>query len=107
MKNLPIMSFAFFCSIFLVLAANAQTAEETYTAKCVTCHGASGTGDTRAGKALKAPDFHDAEFIKASDADLVAAITNGKNKMPAFGTKLTEAQIQGLVKYIRGIQKPQ
>jgi mono/diheme cytochrome c family protein len=92
-----LMSFAAFFSIFLVLAASAQTAEDTYATQCATFHGASGTGDTRAGKALRAPDFHDAELLKASDADLATAITDRKNKMPAFGTKLTEAQIQWLV----------
>ena len=32
-----------------------------------------------------------------SDADLTAAITNGKGKMPAYKGKLTDAQIKDLV----------
>jgi len=40
-----------------------------------------------------------------SDADLTAAITNGKGKMPAYKGKLTDAQISDLVSYIRTLKK--
>jgi mono/diheme cytochrome c family protein len=40
-----------------------------------------------------------------SDADLNAAITKGKGKMPGYEGKLTADQIQDLVKYIRSLKK--
>jgi mono/diheme cytochrome c family protein len=40
-----------------------------------------------------------------SDADLTAAITDGKGKMPAYKGKLTDAQIKDLVGYIRTLKK--
>ncbi len=92
-------------AIGLVQAAAAETAGDTYKAKCAMCHGADGTGNTPAGKAMKARDFHDADVVKASDADLIGAITKGKNKMPAYGAKFTPDEIKGLVAYIRTIQK--
>jgi cytochrome c6 len=40
-----------------------------------------------------------------SDADLAAAISNGKPpKMPAFKGKLTDDQIKDLAKYIRTLK---
>jgi mono/diheme cytochrome c family protein len=54
---------------------------------------------------MKARDFHDPDMIKVTDADLVVAITKGRNKMPAYGTQFSEDQIKGLVAYIRGLQK--
>jgi len=49
--------------------------------------------------------FKTAALIKASDADLIAATTNGKGKMPAYKTQLTDAQISALITYIRTLQK--
>ena len=85
--------------------ASAETATDTYKAKCAMCHGVDGNGSTPAGKAMKARDFHDADVIKSSDADLIQAITKGRNKMPAYGTKLSEEQIKGLVAHIRDLEK--
>jgi cytochrome c5 len=89
----------------LTQIAAAETAADTYKAKCAMCHAADGTGNTSAGKAMKARDFHDADVIKASDADLIEVITKGRNKMPAYGTKLNQDQIKGLVAHIRGLEK--
>jgi len=49
--------------------------------------------------------FKSPEYIKASDADLIAATKNGKGKMPAQAGKLTDAQIKDAVAYIRTLQK--
>jgi mono/diheme cytochrome c family protein len=40
-----------------------------------------------------------------SDADLTATITNGKNKMPAYGKSLKADDIKELVAYIRTLKK--
>ena len=77
---------------------------DTYKAKCAMCHGADGLGTTPAGKALKAASFKDPAIVKAPDAELIAAVKNGKNKMPAYTGKLTDDQIKSAVAYIRTLQ---
>ena len=97
-------------AMFVVLAAfavsaSAQSGADTYKAKCQMCHGATGLGDTPAGKAMKALPLNLPDLIKASDTDLIAATTNGKGKMPAYTGKLTPAQIKNVIAYIRTLQK--
>ena len=83
----------------------AQIAAEIYVAKCQMCHAADGSGDTPAGKTMKARPFNSPDVLKESDADLIAIIKNGKGKMPAFAGKLTDAQIADLIVHIHTLQK--
>jgi len=76
----------------------------TYKAKCAVCHGASGKGDSPAGKSMGVLSFSDPAMAGKSDADLRAVIEKGKNKMPAYGKSLTPEEIQGLVAYIRSLK---
>ncbi|MGB7547854.1 MAG: cytochrome c [Terracidiphilus sp.] len=78
---------------------------DIYKSKCVICHGADGMGTTPAGKALKAAAFKDSAIVKAPDSELIAAVKKGKNKMPPFAGKLTDAQIKTVVAYIRTLEK--
>lgn len=78
---------------------------DTYTSKCQMCHGAAGLADTGAGKAMGAKPFNLPEYIKASDADLIAVTKSGKGKMPAYAGKLTDPQITDVIAYIRTLQK--
>ena len=95
-----------FLAASIVTPAFAQSGgADIYKAKCAMCHGPSGLGDTPAGKALKAPSFKDPAIVKAPDADLIAAVTNGKGKMAAYTGKLTDPQIKSVVTYIRTLQK--
>jgi mono/diheme cytochrome c family protein len=66
----------------------------TYKAKC----------QTAAGKSMKALPFNSPELKKASTASLIASVTNGKGKMPAYAGKLTDAQIKEVVEYVRTLQ---
>jgi cytochrome c6 len=81
------------------------TPEQAYKTKCATCHGADGSGATPAGKATKARDFCSDEVRKETDEEWTSIIVKGKNKMPAYDKKLSEAEITGLVAYIRGLCK--
>jgi cytochrome c6 len=83
----------------------AQTGADTYKAKCQMCHGATGLGDTPAGKKMNARPFNSPDVLKESDADLIAIIKNGKNKMPAFAGKLTDAQINDVLAFIHTLPK--
>ena len=87
------------------LSAQAQnTAETLYKSKCAACHGADGTGSAT-GKKMGAHDFTTADVQGMSDAELSTIITNGKNKMPAYGKSLKSEDVQGLVAYIRTLKK--
>ena len=77
----------------------------TYKAKCATCHGADGKGDTPAGKSTKARSFGDAEVVKASDDDLAGIIEKGKGKMPGYGKSMKPDEIKDMVAYIRSLAK--
>jgi mono/diheme cytochrome c family protein len=78
---------------------------DTYKAKCQMCHAADGLGGTPAGKAMKAMPFNDPQILNKSDADLIAATTNGKGKMPAYKGKLSDAEIKAVIAYIHTLQK--
>src|SRR5580693_3865061 len=73
--------------------------------KCASCHGPDGAANVPAGKALKARDFHSPDVQEQSDADLIAVITTGKNKMPAYGKQLKPAEIAALAAYSRSLGK--
>lgn len=88
------------------LALHAQTpGADTYKAKCQMCHGADGLGATPAGKAMKAIPFTDPQIVGKPDADLIAATTDGKGKMPAYKGKLSDAEIKAVIVYIHTLQK--
>ncbi|MGC9225083.1 MAG: c-type cytochrome [Terracidiphilus sp.] len=76
----------------------------TYKTKCQMCHGADGQ-PTMAGKSMKAMPFKSPEMISASNATLIASVTNGKGKMPAYAGKLSSSEIKDVVAYIRTLQK--
>ena len=86
-------------------AADAPGASGIYKAKCASCHGPDGAGQTPAGKAMKVRDLRSAEVQKLSDSDLQKAISDGKGKMPPYKSKLSVADISSLVAYIRGLAK--
>jgi len=90
--------------VWSVPARAGDSGEATYKAKCASCHGADGKGETPAGKAMKAGDFASEAVQKASDSDLSDAIVKGKGKMPAFKT-LTADQVKDLVAHIRALGK--
>ena|SRR5271166_4274649 len=77
----------------------------TYKAKCAMCHGADGLATSTMAKSMKVLSFKAPEMVKASDAQFFASTKNGKNKMPAYNGKLTDAQIKDVVAYIRMLQK--
>jgi len=91
--------------LFLSLSADAQNASEAlYKSKCAACHGADGSGSAT-GKKMGAHDFATADVQGMSDTELSTIITNGKNKMPAYGKSLKAEDIKGLVAYIRTLKK--
>jgi mono/diheme cytochrome c family protein len=83
----------------------AADAASLYKAKCALCHGADGKGDTPIGKKMGLRDFASPEVQKMSDTELITTVAKGKNKMPAYEQKLSNAEIKDLVAYIRRFAK--
>lgn len=77
----------------------------TFKSKCSPCHGVDGSGNTPAGKTVKAQDLRVPEIQSKADAELAKVITDGKGKMPSFKSSLSADQIKGLVAYIRTLKK--
>ena len=106
MKNLIRASMVVL--LFALVASTAFAADsgaDLFKAKCASCHGATGAGDTAMGKSMKLKDLGSPDVQNASDADLANVIAKGKKPMPAYEGKLTNDQIQDLVKYIRTLKK--
>jgi mono/diheme cytochrome c family protein len=81
-----------------------MTATTIYNRDCSLCHGQNGSR-TLKGKLLGAPNLNDSHWQeKTSDAHIFNVIANGHEKMPAFGKKLSQAQIESLVAYIRRLK---
>jgi mono/diheme cytochrome c family protein len=83
----------------------AADAASLYKAKCALCHGADGKGDTPVGKKMGLRDFASPDVQKMSDSELHTVVAKGKNKMPAYETKLSNAEIKDLVTCIRRFAK--
>jgi cytochrome c6 len=105
MRKSLVFAFIAMTTSGIATSAHAQTGSATYKAKCQMCHAADGSGNTPAGKSLKAVPLNSPDLIKASVEQLIAATTNGKGKMPAYGTKLSAANIKDTIAYIRTLQK--
>jgi cytochrome c6 len=100
MKVLQRVALVALIAALALPALSQDKAADLYKSKCAMCHGADGTKTMMGAKPLSG-----AEVQGMADADLNAAITNGKGKMPAYKGKLTDAQISELVSYIRTLKK--
>jgi len=93
-----------------VSMASADVAAD-YKKNCASCHAADGSGNTKMGKKSGARDYRDAKVQASfSDSDATKAIKSGvkkdgKDKMKAYASKLSDAQIKALVKYVRAFKK--
>ena len=114
MKNvlLILVLLTFAASTSLLAAASltgnvpAASAAELYAKQCASCHGKDGRAKTIKGKLKHARNLADGEWQeKVSDERIFNSIMNGKEKMPAYGKKLSQEQIESLVTYVRGLKK--
>jgi mono/diheme cytochrome c family protein len=88
-----------------VFAQDKANGEKVYKAKCASCHGPDGKGETAAGKATKARDICSEEVKNESDAAWTDIIVKGKNKMPSYDKKVTDAERTDVIAYMRGLCK--
>ena len=92
-------------ALLLPSTALAADGPALFKQSCVPCHGKDGSGNTPAGKALKAHDLRTPEVQKRSDAELARQVRDGKGNMPAFKGKISEEEITALVGFVRSLAK--
>ena len=82
----------------------AQTPAQTFTATCAGCHGPVGTPNPAMVQAMGAmPNF--ATLHAPADSVWVRSITLGKGKMPAYGSRMSPAQVRAMVAYLKTLKK--
>ena len=103
----------FIWAAFLLFASDPQT-ERLFKAKCASCHGDDGKGQTDSGKKYGVPDFSGVTWQKSkTDEQLKEAFGNPKSVEKAgqkldihgYKSKLRADQIDALVKHLRGLSK--
>lgn len=73
---------------------------------CASCHGKDGRAKTFKAKFNHARNLTDPTWQAAiTDEHMYESILHGKDKMPAFGKKLSEDEVAALVTYIRMLKK--
>ncbi|MEW5848573.1 MAG: cytochrome c [Myxococcota bacterium] len=109
---------AVLAGMFAVLAAPGGEAgaapdkklERLWKAKCASCHGADGKGQTEQGRKKGAEDMTTKEWQKArTDADMKKAILEGfkrekngiKQEMEPYKDKLKPEEVDALIQYSR------
>ncbi len=90
---------------FALPACAQNSGAEIFKAKCQMCHGPDGLSNTPVARMLKIPSLKDPKVVSATDSAMFTQIKNGKNKMPPFNGKLTDAQIKTVIAYVRTLQK--
>lgn len=79
------------------------SARANFQKNCATCHGENAEGGTKEvdGKRLKVPSLRTGHALEHTDEKFVLQITEGDEEMPAFKEKLSAAEINDLVRFIR------
>jgi mono/diheme cytochrome c family protein len=95
-------------------AAAAQKAKKSrvdaravYVRNCARCHGAEGAADTEQAEIYNATNFTDAGWWRRERPNnfrLRRVIAEGGSGMPAFGKRLSAAEINALVPYVRAFK---
>jgi len=80
-----------------VLAAEVANGAKIFSANCAACH-AGGNNVIMANKNLKKAAL--AEYGMDTVAAITTQVTKGKNAMPAFGGRLSAAQIEDVATYV-------
>ena len=78
--------------------------EKYWMDACARCHGVNGNGRDNNSKPLPDAGFDFTDSRKANkkkDSDWVKVTLNGKDKMPAFKDKMTEADAQKMIAILR------
>ena len=79
------------------MAGDAASGAKVFSANCAACH-AGGNNVVNGAKTLKkdALEKYEMNSLEA----IITQVTNGKNAMPKFGGRLTDAQIEDVATYV-------
>lgn len=75
-----------------------------WTDACARCHGANGSGRDNSGKPLPDNGFDFTDSRKANkkkDSDWIKVTMDGKDKMPAFKDKMSQADVEKMIPIMR------
>jgi len=86
-----------------IFTSNNESPRTIYLNNCARCHGADGKSQTELGRLNDTPDISGGKARRLSVSKLTRLITKGQGSMPAFGKKLTKAQISSVANYVRGL----
>ena len=89
----------------VTVTASAADGAAVFKAKCSSCHGADGKGQTTMGKKFGLRDLGSPDVQKQSDAELTKITAEGKGKMPAYGTKISADDLKAVVQFMRTFKK--
>lgn len=92
-------------TVTLAPLAFAADGAAVYKAKCASCHGVDGKGQTPIGKKMNLRDLGSPEVQKQTDKELYDWTAVGKGKMPGYKDKLTDEEIKALVAHMRAFAK--
>lgn len=83
--------------------------EQSYGARCASCHGDTGKGDGKATRFIK-PAPADISTVEArdrmTDGEMFYKITEGKKPMPGMARTLSDEERWQVVHYLRTLQPP-
>jgi len=112
MKYLPLTASLVSLLFAGAAAARAADAKDNWAKNCAACHGADGSGHTKAGRMARVKNMTDAAYQRTfTDAQAAHQIkaglidSTGKERMRAFGDKFTDDEVNALVAYVRSLQK--
>lgn len=105
MRLVPIVAL-----LFSGLALAANPGQRLYNAKCASCHGKDGKGDTEEGKKKHVKDLTDpAVQAKLTDDQIEKIITDGisekDREMKGFKDRLSDEQVKAITAYVRTLKK--
>jgi cytochrome c6 len=89
----------------LPMAVYAADGKALYKAKCANCHAEDGSGQSPMGKKMNLRDLGSKEVQAQTDKELYAWTADGKGKMPAYKSKLSDEEINALVAHMRTMKK--
>lgn len=76
----------------------------TYAKDCQSCHGPDGRGGPvklEDGTKLRVPSLREGHALRHPDSDFLKQIKEGGDGMPAFKDKLSQQQIDEMIRFIR------
>ena len=104
MRHILSLALAALIALFapsMVSAADVAHGEQVFTANCAACH--MGGGNVVNGQRTLQQDDLKAYLANYNDGHeeaIAYQVTNGKNGMPAFGPKLSDADISDVAAYV-------